>query len=92
MKATSIRMPVLVALAAICHTPARAADAVADFYQGKTIRMIIRAGWVPDVVSLTRNSRSTADKPIVNTFGRGIVRPSSQRQTRTAENLYTRRV
>src|SRR4029453_598277 len=43
-------------------------------------RMIIRAGWVPDVVSLTRNSRSAADKPTVNTFGRGIVKPSSQQQ------------
>jgi len=43
-------------------------------------RMIIRAGWVPDVVSLTRNSRSAADKPTVNTFARGIVRASSQQQ------------
>ena len=37
-------------------------------------RMIIRAGCTPVVVSLTRNSRSAADKPTVNTFGRGIVR------------------
>jgi hypothetical protein len=43
-------------------------------------RMIIRAGWVPDVVSLTRNSRSAADKPTMNTFARGIVRASSQQQ------------
>jgi hypothetical protein len=29
---------------------------------------------------LTRNSRSAAEKPTVNTFGRGIARPSSQQQ------------
>ena len=42
--------------------------------------MIIRAGWTPVVVSLTKNSRSAADKPTVNTFARGIVRASSQQQ------------
>jgi hypothetical protein len=50
--------------------------------------MIIRAGWTPVVVSLTKNSRSAADKPTVNIFGRGIVRASSQQQTSTAENHY----
>jgi hypothetical protein len=52
--------------------------------------MIIRAGWTPVVVTLTRNSRSAADKPTVNIFGRGIVRPSPQQQTSTAENQYRR--
>jgi hypothetical protein len=42
--------------------------------------MIIRAGWVPAVVSVTRNSRSAADKPTMNTFARGIVRASAQQQ------------
>jgi hypothetical protein len=39
---------------------------------------------------LTRNSRSAADRPTVNIFGRGIVRPSSQQQTSTTENQYRR--
>jgi hypothetical protein len=37
---------------------------------------------------LTKNSRSAADKPTVNIFGRDIVRASSQQQTSTAENHY----
>jgi hypothetical protein len=40
------------------------------------------------VVSLAKNSRSAADKPTVNIFGRDIVRASSQQQTSTAENHY----
>src|SRR4051812_14897771 len=48
MKANSLRAPLIAALvailAAILVGPAQAGDQVADFYQGKTIRMIIRAG------------------------------------------------
>jgi hypothetical protein len=40
--------------------------------------MIIRAGWVPVLISFVNFSRSTSDSPTVNTFGRGIAQPSFQ--------------
>ncbi|MDB5641345.1 MAG: tripartite tricarboxylate transporter family receptor [Hyphomicrobiales bacterium] len=44
MNATSFRMPLCALGAVLAAGSAMAADAVGDFYQGKTIRMIIRSG------------------------------------------------
>jgi tripartite-type tricarboxylate transporter receptor subunit TctC len=44
MNAKSLRLPVFAAFCAVLAAPAQASDPVGDFYQGKTIRMIIRSG------------------------------------------------
>ena len=44
MNAKLFRMTLCALGVILAAAPAQAADAVADFYQGKTIRMIIRSG------------------------------------------------
>ena len=51
-------------------------------------RMIIRAGWAPTDTTLVNRSRSPADRPTGNTFGRGIT-PVLSSRGKTAQNTTT---
>lgn len=63
-----------------CDTPTRPAitarsstgPAAVSSSNNTRARIIIRAGWLPVVISFVNSARSASDNATVNTFGRGI--------------------